>query len=44
MSRGADAGCGSAIRLTGLKLVDGMAAGRAVFHQPRVVVEHTVAE
>ena len=32
------------LRLAGLKLVDGMAAGRAVFHQPRVVVEHTVAE
>jgi phosphotransferase system enzyme I (PtsP) len=31
-------------RLTGLKLVDGMGTGRAVFHQPRVVVEHTVAE
>ncbi|NIJ07696.1 phosphotransferase system enzyme I (PtsP) [Sphingomonas vulcanisoli] len=34
----------STARLTGLKLVEGMAAGRAVFHQPRVVVEHTVAE
>ena len=33
-----------AVRLTGLKLVDGMAAGHAVFHQPRVVVEHTVAD
>jgi len=33
-----------AVRLTGLKLVDGMAAGHAVFHQPRVLVEHTVAE
>ena len=31
-------------RLTGLKLVAGMAKGAAVFHQPRVVVEHTVAE
>ncbi len=28
----------------GFKLVDGMAAGVAVYHQPRVVVEHTVAE
>lgn len=28
----------------GLKLVDGMAKGRAVFHQPRIVIEHTVAE
>jgi phosphotransferase system enzyme I (PtsP) len=33
-----------AVRLTGLKLVDGMAAGHAVFHQPRVVIEHTVAD
>ncbi len=31
-------------RLTGLKLVDGMARGAAVFHQPRVMIEHTVAE
>ncbi len=30
--------------LTGLKLVDGMAMGIAVFHQPRITVEHTVAE
>ncbi len=34
----------SAVRLTGLRLVEGMGAGHAVFHQPRVVVEHTVAE
>ncbi len=33
-----------AVRLAGLKLVDGMATGHAVFHQPRVVVEHTVAD
>jgi phosphotransferase system enzyme I (PtsP) len=32
------------LRLSGLKLVAGMAKGRAVFHEPRVVVEHTVAE
>lgn len=32
------------LRLSGLKLVTGMAKGAAVFHQPRVVVEHTVAE
>jgi phosphotransferase system enzyme I (PtsP) len=32
------------LRLTGLKLVAGMARGVAVFHEPRVVVEHTVAE
>ena len=32
------------IRLAGLKLVAGMARGQAVFHQPRVVVEHTVAD
>ena len=34
----------ASIRLTGQKLVDGMAAGCAVFHQPRIVIEHTVAE
>ncbi|MBB4154795.1 phosphotransferase system enzyme I (PtsP) [Sphingomonas jinjuensis] len=34
----------AAIRMPGLKLVDGMGSGFAVFHQPRVVVEHTVAE
>jgi phosphotransferase system, enzyme I, PtsP len=32
------------VRLTGLKLVDGMARGFAVYHQPRIVIEHTVAE
>jgi len=31
-------------RLAGLKLVAGMAKGRAVYHQPRVTIEHTVAE
>jgi phosphotransferase system enzyme I (PtsP) len=31
-------------RMVGLKLVAGMGRGVAVFHQPRVVVEHTVAE
>jgi phosphotransferase system, enzyme I, PtsP len=31
-------------RLSGLKLVEGMAHGIAVFHQPRVTIEHTVAE
>jgi phosphotransferase system enzyme I (PtsP) len=30
--------------LSGLKLVAGLAKGQAVFHQPRVVVEHTVAD
>ena len=34
----------AAVRLPGQKLVDGMGAGCAVFHQPRVLVEHTVAE
>ncbi len=34
----------SAQSLTGLKLVEGMARGVAVFHQPRVVIEHTVAD
>src|SRR5215218_6216875 len=32
------------LRLSGLKLVTGMAKGEAVFHQRRVVVEHTVAD
>ena len=32
------------MRIMGLKLVDGMASGCAVFHQPRIVIEHTVAE
>lgn len=32
------------IRLAGLKLVAGMGRGMAVFHEPRVVVEHTVAD
>ena len=32
------------LRLPGLKLVDGLGRGTAVFHQPRVVIEHTVAD
>ena len=32
------------LRLSGLKLVSGMAKGQAVFHEPRVIVEHTVAD
>src|SRR5688572_19970284 len=32
------------VRMSGLKLVAGMARGAAVFHEPRVMVEHTVAE
>jgi len=32
------------LRLNGLKLVEGMARGRAVYHQPRIDIEHTVAE
>ncbi|RVT94424.1 phosphoenolpyruvate--protein phosphotransferase [Sphingomonas crocodyli] len=32
------------VRLTGLKLVEGMARGQAVYHQPRIEIEHTVAE
>src|SRR5258708_3957252 len=32
------------LRLPGLKLVAGMAKGAAVFHEPRIVVEHTVAD
>ncbi|NNM75790.1 phosphoenolpyruvate--protein phosphotransferase [Sphingomonas sp. ID1715] len=34
----------AALRLAGQKLVDGMARGFAVFHQPRINIEHTVAE
>ncbi|UVO51446.1 phosphoenolpyruvate--protein phosphotransferase [Sphingomonas sp. SUN019] len=34
----------AAIRLQGQKLVDGMGAGAAVYHQPRITIEHTVAE
>jgi phosphotransferase system enzyme I (PtsP) len=30
--------------LTGLPLVMGMARGHAVFHQPRITIEHTVAD
>ena len=33
-----------ASRLSGLQLVKGKASGYAVFHQPRVKIEHTVAE
>jgi len=40
-ARGREAG---ALRLSGLKLVEGMARGVAVYHQPRVTIEHTVAE
>src|SRR6476619_1199410 len=32
------------LRFSGLRLVAGMAKGQAVFHEPRVIVEHTVAE
>ena len=32
------------VNLKGFKLVTGMASGVAVYHQPRVLIEHTVAE
>lgn len=32
------------VHLTGLKLVKGLAAGNAVFHQPRITIEHVMAE
>jgi phosphotransferase system enzyme I (PtsP) len=32
------------LRLSGLKLVTGMGRGTAVYHQPRVHIDHTVAE
>jgi phosphotransferase system, enzyme I, PtsP len=31
-------------RLSGLRLVVGMGRGHAVYHQPRILIEHTVAE
>src|SRR3546814_13225524 len=34
----------SAQRLSGQKLVNGMGAGIAVFHQPRITIEHKLAE
>ncbi|AUW59822.1 phosphoenolpyruvate--protein phosphotransferase [Sphingobium sp. SCG-1] len=37
------AGTGSNM-LSGLQLVMGMARGHAVFHQPRITIEHTVAD
>ena len=35
---------GGPVRLTGLKLVDGFGRGVATLHQPRIVIEHTVAD
>ena len=32
------------VRLTGLALVKGLAAGNAVYHQPRITIEHVMAE
>lgn len=32
------------VRLAGLSLVKGLAAGNAVFHQPRITIEHVMAE
>ncbi|MBN8808981.1 MAG: phosphoenolpyruvate--protein phosphotransferase [Sphingomonas sp.] len=32
------------VRLDGQKLVEGMGIGHAVYHQPRITIEHTVAE
>ncbi len=34
----------SPLRIGGLKLVDGMARGVAVFHEPRIVITNTVAD
>ncbi len=44
VKRGSKVQSTGAERLSGLKLVDGMARGHAVFHQPRITIEHTVAE
>jgi phosphotransferase system, enzyme I, PtsP len=43
-TRGSRVQATSSETLSGLKLVEGMALGHAVFHQPRVAIEHTVAE
>ena len=32
------------LRLTGLTLVKGLASGNAVYHQPRITIEHVMAE
>jgi phosphotransferase system, enzyme I, PtsP len=32
------------VRLSGLRIVTGMARGQAVYHQPRILIEHTVAD
>jgi phosphotransferase system, enzyme I, PtsP len=32
------------VRMTGLALVKGLAAGNAVYHQPRITIEHVMAE
>ncbi len=42
--RGSKVQATNAETLNGLKLVEGMASGNAVFHQPRIAIEHTVAE
>ncbi len=42
--RGSRVQATSAETLAGQKLVEGMAQGFAVYHQPRVAIEHTVAE
>ena len=42
--RGSKAVNTAPVRLAGLKLVEGMARGHAVYHNPRIVIEHTVAE
>ncbi|MEN3748496.1 phosphoenolpyruvate--protein phosphotransferase [Sphingomonas sp. HF-S3] len=34
----------AAVRVSGFRIVEGMASGVAVYHQPRIVIEHTVAE
>jgi len=34
----------ASMRLQGLRLVTGMGRGTAVYHQPRILIEHTVAE
>ena len=43
-SLGLAAGLTGPVQLRGLTLVKGLASGNAVFHQPRVTIEHVVAE
>ncbi len=43
-AQGLDASLSEPDTMTGLALVKGLSSGEAVFHQPRINIEHTVAE